>query len=216
MRIADFILNDYVSTRSDRLDEVGFIVGNIGPDCGVPNADWTLFTPSGDISHWRDPDSDYGFDLDAFYRKYLAVKNIHHSFYLGYYVHLLTDMEWREQVFNAKKEEFAREYEQNENFTRVMKRDWYDLDHLFLRENPDFHAFKVFSSIEDFPNAHLEYYPESAFIRQIKYISSFYKNFKGELDREYPYLTKTEMDRFVEKACDNIKAHLIATGLYGG
>ena len=34
-------------------NHIDFIVGNIGPDCGVPNEDWSKFDPPGEISHWR-------------------------------------------------------------------------------------------------------------------------------------------------------------------
>lgn len=36
-----------------------FIVGNIAPDCGVPNEDWSAFTPSKEISHFKTDAGDF-------------------------------------------------------------------------------------------------------------------------------------------------------------
>ncbi len=47
-RIADALLN-----QGKELAPVEFIFGNIAPDSGVPNADWSAFTPSGDLSHFK-------------------------------------------------------------------------------------------------------------------------------------------------------------------
>jgi hypothetical protein len=211
--ISHFRIADYFLNKLDNVSETEFIVGNIGPDCGEPNDEWSEFTPPTETTHWRSEASEFGIDLDSFYEKYLDKKSEYRSFYLGYYIHLLTDIEWGVQVYYPKKEIFAPEFERDSGFIWTMKKDWYDLDHLFLRENPNFYPFKVFSSITEFPNKYLEYYSQTAMIRQIKYISGFYQNFKGNLDREYPYLTKEEMSEFVEKACKVIHGKLRKKGL---
>lgn len=46
-RIAENILK----VRED-LDTEAFVVGNIGPDSGVPNEDWSNFDPPKIITHW--------------------------------------------------------------------------------------------------------------------------------------------------------------------
>ena len=48
LRIADKLLS-----KIRFLDPVSFIVGNIAPDSGVPNEDWSAFTPSTKISHFK-------------------------------------------------------------------------------------------------------------------------------------------------------------------
>ena len=67
----------------------------------------------------------------------------------------------------------CRETPQNHLWT--FKRDWYDLDHLYLRAHPEFRAFRIFSSIEDFHDNTLAHYPEEAYNRQIRYITRFYR-----------------------------------------
>ena len=46
LRVADKLLS-----RIRFLDPVAFVVGNIAPDSGVPNEDWSAFMPSTKISH---------------------------------------------------------------------------------------------------------------------------------------------------------------------
>ena len=47
LRVADTLLS-----QLDGISETEFIMGNIAPDSGVPNDDWSKFTPSKDISHF--------------------------------------------------------------------------------------------------------------------------------------------------------------------
>ena len=53
LRIADKLLD-----RLDNITTTEFIIGNIAPDSGVPNEDWSAFTPSGDISHFKEESID--------------------------------------------------------------------------------------------------------------------------------------------------------------
>ena len=49
------------------LDKTAFILGNIAPDSGVPNEDWTVFTPPGTVTHFRtDPSRRTFIDVDKF------------------------------------------------------------------------------------------------------------------------------------------------------
>ena len=48
LRIADQLLN-----RISGITAEEFIMGNIAPDSGVPNEDWSRFTPSTAVSHFR-------------------------------------------------------------------------------------------------------------------------------------------------------------------
>ncbi|MFT9493878.1 hypothetical protein [Anaerosolibacter sp.] len=47
IRIAETILKIYID-----LDEKSFLIGNVGPDCGEPNKDWSEFSPPKKVSHW--------------------------------------------------------------------------------------------------------------------------------------------------------------------
>ncbi|HHW31973.1 MAG TPA: zinc dependent phospholipase C family protein [Clostridiaceae bacterium] len=194
--MSHFRIAEYFLDKLENISEIEFIVGNIGPDCGEPNSDWSEFTPPREITHWRNERSEFGVDLDGFYNQYLAEPNRYFSFYLGYYIHLLADIEWEKQISCPKINKFKSEFEKNKHFIWDMKKDWYDLDHLFLKEHPTFKVFLVFSMIDEFPNKYLDYYSDTAIIRQIKFITNFYKNYSGDLNREFIYLTKEEMDKY--------------------
>ena len=48
LRSADTLLNQIVNLSAEE-----FIMGNIAPDSGVPNEDWSKFTTSTTVSHFR-------------------------------------------------------------------------------------------------------------------------------------------------------------------
>lgn len=198
LRIAERILkNGY------QLDVASFLVGNIGPDCGIPNQDFTVFDPPPQISHWCDG-SKLNIEAERFAQEYLVefsgdLKQM--SFYLGYYVHLLTDKEFSYLIQGKIENDpsYAPLHENND-FIWTIKKDWYDQDHLYFANNPSSLFFQVFSQIRDFPD-YLDYYPQGAVYQQVEYIVKFYDHPTRDLNREYRYLTKAEMDDFLE---DNI------------
>lgn len=206
LRVAEKLLESF-----DFLDIPAFLVGSIGPDSGVPNEDWSQFTPPKVISHWENNSGE--IDAEDFKNKYLNENKEHSnkelSFYLGYYVHLLSDIQWA-SLFKQKKEAplYSENLAKDPKFIWVIKEDWYGLDHLYLRENKDCMFFREFIKIKEFPNTYFDFYPPEAFTRQVNYISDFYLSFDENLDRAFIYLTKEEMDAYVEKASDTIGENL--------
>ncbi len=202
------------------LDEIGgdaeqFIVGNIGPDCGEPNEDWSSFTPSSEISHWNTGKSKRGIQSEAFFDRYIKDQSSdsRYHFYLGYYVHLLTDKLWSSYVYEPTAMKYQDRLEQDSGFIWVIKEDWYDLDARYLREHPDFRTFRIFEGIRAFPNIYLDYYSETAIEKRIQYIANFYRTYEGDLDREYQYLSEEQMDAFVAHAVEEIRKDLRSKGL---
>lgn len=43
---------DDLLMRLQRIDETAFVVGNIAPDSGVPNSDWSEFHPPKTVTHF--------------------------------------------------------------------------------------------------------------------------------------------------------------------
>ncbi|MHA2475019.1 MAG: hypothetical protein ACXAES_17490, partial [Promethearchaeota archaeon] len=97
-RIAENLLKKY-----PKLNRELFAIGNIAPDGGVPNDDWSAFTPSKEITHFTiDNTSDF---LEAktdkfilgdvkFYSIYLKDYEISSlqddkSILLGYFIHII-------------------------------------------------------------------------------------------------------------------------------
>lgn len=217
LRIADLLLD-----RIEDLDETAFILGNLAPDSGVPNEDWSVFNPPGDVTHFKtDPEDKATIDIDKFINDYFSEDHIskyskkEYSFFLGYYTHLLTDIEWTRMVRSAGLNE---ENAKKENMTLTQfiwknKEDWYDLDFLYLEEHPDFRAFHIYEDAEDLTNVFMDIFPIDAFEDRRKYICGFYHSDEhGDLHRNYQYLTKERSARFVtetvEIIMDKIKSYI--------
>lgn len=196
IRIAERLL-----ARISTLEKESFLIGNIGPDCGMPNSDWSAFDPPTEISHWKDQEKKI-INPDLFLEKCFSrhKEGDEKSFLLGYYAHLLTDIEFATMIKQKKSNDpLYQKLKEDKNFIWTIKRDWYDLDHLYFREHPDSIFFKVFQHVKEFPD-YLHYYPKGAIIRQVKYITDFYLKSSDDLDREYQYLTAAEMDNFLDNA----------------
>ena len=140
LRIADKLLD-----KLNNITTTEFIMGNIAPDSGVPNEDWSVFTPSGDISHFKEESLDgwKNINIDKFINEHFTIEQIKRytnqefSFFLGYYTHLLTDIEWVKQICKPSEEKFASLCNEigRVNFIWTLKKDWYDLDFLYLKKN---------------------------------------------------------------------------------
>ena len=202
LRIADKLL-DIIPD----LSPTEFIVGNIAPDSGVPNEDWSAFSPPTKVSHFKSAGKKA--NPEAFAAKYFARPSEYnrkqYSFYLGYLTHLLTDVLWSEQVARPSLDRFGKsDAPDREEFIWKLKQDWYDLDFKYLRDHPDFRAFYVYRNAIDFQNDYMEEFAPDAFDNRRRYITQFYLTGRENLDREYPYLTEAEMDGFTEQAVHKI------------
>ncbi len=209
LRVADKILD-----RIESLDKSAFVLGNIAPDSGVPNEDWSSFDPPGNVTHFRTrPEEKTFIDIDKYVSEFFTdekIKNYtnrEYSFFLGYYTHLLTDIEWIKMVHsegvseeNAKKENMS-----YIDFVWKNKKDWYDLDFLYLEEHPQFRAFQIYEDADDIKNVFMDAFSVDAFENRREYICGYYRSDNhGDLHRNYQYLTKERSDRFVEETVEII------------
>ena len=212
LRVADALLD-----KLDGLDETAFVVGNIAPDSGVPTPDWSAYVPDKMISHFRvqgelgTTKNSVDYFASRFFtkeqREYYNQKQ--YSFYLGYIVHLWTDVLWQTEIWQTSVNADRVAYEADpKGMTWKWKKDWYDLDFLYLRDHPDFRAFRIYEQAVNFENDYLDIFAKDAFDDRRKYITGFYRSKKENLDREYPYLSKIEMDKFVEDAVQYIEKAL--------
>ena len=218
--IAHLRIAENLSKKYD-FEEEAFVVGNIGPDSGVPNEDWSRFDPPKEETHWIETENGI-VKSEEFYKKYLDKPDIksdknRYSFLLGYYFHLLSDIEW-DKMDKAKRKinnALDQRLKEDPKFIWEVKKDWYGLDFLYLQENKKsifFNRFMKIDKVEDY----LDYFPNGAFTRQVKYITSFYlENIAKEDDnRKFIYLTKEEMNSFVNKTTDIISGIIREKNLF--
>lgn len=190
-----------------------FIMGNIAPDSGIPTADKTGYLPDAEVSHFRTIDQNGIKDVhegrfaDQFFNETLrkSYDGGTYAFYFGYLTHLLTDKLWASEIVYSAKEQFSELFDNDRDaFWRQIKRDWYDMDFLYLKSNPDFEAFQIYESMEAFPNRYLDFFEEDAFERRRQFITAFYRDgVSGVKDRE-TYLSIEELDAFVASATEKI------------
>ena len=208
LRIADKLLNEI-----NNLSYTEFVVGNMAPDSGIPNGDWSVFTPSSDVSHFKTTDKD-GFKdihLDEYVECFYSAKQREQyndkqkSFYLGYLTHLLADMMWADNIVRPSKDRFKSLYEKDKTeWIWTMKKDWYDLDFLYIKKNPDFRAFSIYKNASGFQNEYMDFFSTDAFDSRREYITGFYSGERADLEREYPYLKEEEMNCFVDESTGKI------------
>ncbi|CAM3274128.1 hypothetical protein DESA109040_06190 [Deinococcus saxicola] len=89
-----------------------------------------------------------------------------------------------------------------------MKDDWYGLDHKYLRDFPDnVFARAVVNAVN--PPSPLPFLPTEALADRLDNLRTFYGN-PGDLilDRPYPYLSETTMNRVVDDSAQMIAALL--------
>lgn len=183
----------------------------------VPNDDWSAFTPSGDISHFKTTDGDGVKDIHLhdyvkqFYSTELRKQytNKQNSFYLGYLTHLITDMMWAERIYRPSKVKFKDIIVRNQtDWIWTLKKDWYDLDFLYIKRNPEFRSFLIYRDSIGFKNTYMDFFEEDAFNNRRVYITGFYSENREDLDRKYYYLSEEQMERFVEE-CSKVILQII-------
>ncbi|MCH5211509.1 MAG: zinc dependent phospholipase C family protein [Oscillospiraceae bacterium] len=185
-----------------------FVLGSVAPDCGYGKKDsYGDFVPPPEVTHWAPG----GIKLYCEYWKFLDAylkdreRDGDYYFYLGYYIHLITDIMWSTIMYLPTKITYADEYEENPDFLKIIKVDWYDLDFKFLRDHPDFKPYKILketTSCKDY----LPYYEPGQLTVQIKFIADYYSSSEGrELDRDYPYLDEVTMNRFIRCAAELVE-----------
>lgn len=204
MRVAEKLME---KNKFKKLDEKNFLLGNIGPDSGVPNEDWSSFNPPKKITHWINDDKK--ICCESFYDKYLSDKDVkkdieRYSFLMGYYVHLLTDNLWSKMSHKKKEDPLYKDnLEKDPEFIWIIKKDWYGLDYLYLEKNPGSMFFRIFKNVDDVPD-YLDYFPKGAFTKQVKYIKEFYLGENDETKENFIYLTEEEMDKFIKESVKSI------------
>jgi hypothetical protein len=207
LRIAENLLE-----RIPGLNPGQFAIGSIAPDAGIPDEKWEKFNPPPEVTHFKRSQSVHKdiADLD-FYRGYLAGISPDDrgcfSFRLGYFFHLITDNLWTVQVGKPTTERYAEQFAADKSFIWEVKRDWYGLDHIYIREYHDSLYWRVFLDAEPV-SAELDFLPSQALPRQLGHIKSFYQRdddeIKAMLSRPMIYLSKGAMDHFVEDSTERI------------
>jgi len=190
------------------LDEVTFAFGNLSPDSGIPNADWTEFDPPKELTHFLRKGEGEGEIHDlVYYEQYLL--NIKpeddlklYSFRLGYFFHLICDILWAKRIWEASKIIYKDELEADRSKAiESIKTDWYGLDQLYVREKHDSLFWRVLVPSQN-PPSYLPFIKNEALHQQYDYIHKFYSQPEKDWFSSLPYryLKATTVSRLVDES----------------
>lgn len=211
LRIAGLLLDH----RPD-LEPAAFVVGNLSPDSGIPNADHSAFDPPKEVTHYlRKGEGEHQIKDLRFYRDYLldvdpGADLAAYSFRLGYFTHLLFDGLWSKRIGPHYRSAYPALFAAHgQDAWWIIKEDWYDLDLKYVRDHPLDRAWQVFRQAQN-PPALVPFLPEAALHQQLDRIRQFYSTRHTDrvLDRAYPYLNEAVMNRFVADSSAAIR-HLL-------
>ncbi|MBN2115501.1 MAG: zinc dependent phospholipase C family protein [Anaerolineales bacterium] len=209
LRIAENLLPYF-----PELDEVTFAFGNLSPDSGIPNADWTEFDPPKEVTHFlKKGEGEHAIHDLVFYEQYVADLRPEddiklYSFRLGYFFHLICDLMWAKRIGAATERDFKEQFDQNPKETwGKVKDDWYGLDQLYVREHPEHIFWRVILPSPN-PPSYLPFVKNEALHHQYAHIRKFYSQQEDKwfLSIPYHYLNEQTMTRVVN---DSIEAILL-------
>jgi hypothetical protein len=207
LRIAESLL-EYLP----ELDEVTFTFGNLSPDSGIPNADWTAFDPPKEVTHFLHKGGEEASIHDlVYYQQYLSgVKpedDIQlYSFRVGYFFHLVCDLLWATRIVAATMQQFSDLFAKDtKKAVSLVKDDWYGLDQLYVLDHPR-HIFWRVIMTEPYPPSYLPFVKNEALHHQYTYIRKFYseQDDRWYLNIPYHYLNEDTMTRFVKESIQGI------------
>ena len=122
-------------------------------------------------------------------------------------------------IKNIHEEQFIRQYftmlfhTNRELFWQTIKKDWYDLDFMYLKSNPTFEAFYIYCEVKDIRNTYVDFFPENAFAERRLFIMKFYADGVANIEEHSTYLSKEELDVFVTSTVNEIIAQLPVCGV---
>ena len=200
-----------------------FVMGNIAPDSGVPTPEGG-YSPDKNTSHFMRPfegvpagQNPERCDPHLFAREWLIPAldrkdEVAAAFYLGYLCHLITDNAWvRDFIYPAKVRfahlrlvDGAETPEGVARFYAFLKKDWYDMDFLYLHRRPDLPAYRLFLDAPRLDNDFLPFFPADAFEAKKLEIEAFYRKGVDAVEERAVYISEDEAEAFLQRVADEI------------
>ncbi len=189
LRVAKRILENLSLTK---IDETAFYIGSIAPDSGQMVDNFTYIPPK-DVSHWKREDVSYEqrfLDNAEFFKTYCEKESdlTRFSFYLGYYVHILTDTIFVRDVIHPFMREKGHDF-WKANITTI-RGGWYEVDFRFVATHKEFKPLELLAQVEEFPNTYLDYFAYNDMTERVKNCVELYSNSK--INPDQIFLTITE------------------------
>lgn len=201
LRVAEKVLETLCN-----IDETAYYVGTLAPDSGKM-ADAFTYLPPKDISHWKRDGVSYEqrfLDNAEFYEKYAEneADTYKKSFYIGYYVHILTDTLFVRDVIHPFIDKNGKPF-WRANIDRI-RAGWYELDFRFVTANNNYRPLEIISAVTDFLNRYFDYFAPDDITERVRYAADLYANCKTDETVEFLTISPDGMERFIEYAAECI------------
>lgn len=206
LRVAERFMNILNGIDADE-----FVLGSIAPDCGYGKKDSPgEFVPPPKVTHWSPSGKKYDCRYEKFFRCYLMDKEINsdYSFYLGYYIHLLTDILWSSTIYMPIMDRHRREEKSRAELNKKVKKEFNMLDMAYLKAYPEFKPYKILKDRKGAKD-YLDYYKPGQLSVQSRYIAKYYSGYEDVFtENKYKYIQPAEVDEFIDFAQKHISANL--------
>lgn len=201
LRIADNLLK-----YGFELDKALFLLGSLAPDANLIGEQGDEYLSKKE-SHFRDNDNGH-IQPEDFYSRYIhnkAHSSEAYAFLLGYYAHLLADVEWIGNLWRPFKHsypELGERIEHEPDFAYQFKRlEWFGHDFLYLHQYPDYASFQIIKTIENVPQF-LDILSSELLINWLQAeVVTLYKdeeNMQQVLNHDFPYAKPLAMQAWLD------------------
>jgi hypothetical protein len=211
--IVHFRIAETLLEQIPGLDAEKFALGSVAPDSGKPDEHWENFTPPTWVTHFINPDDPQRDCADLeFFRRHLAplhpASNSRlFSFRLGYFFHLVTDNLWSVKIGRPTVEKYKEQFAADKDFIWEVKKDWYGLDFIHIRDHADCIFWRVFRTAKAELGG-LDFLVPESLAWSVEHIQKYYQgtgeNVQELYNRPYIYLSQAEADRFVEGSAEHL------------
>lgn len=202
-RVADWFLD-----RIPNLDKAYFIIGNIAPDCGVAYKYKRGYNPPSEVTHYTKSgnkgDCDYNYIFNRFIKNETDIKK--KSFFIGYFVHLMTDCEFVNEFTYSIEEKYGA-FAEHRELSKAVKAEWYNLDFTYFKNNTS-PSFELFKTYKGFNESYPDFYRNNEIANQMKYIVSFYSS-NEPVEKQYKYTTPDAVESFVSQTPQKIYDEIV-------
>ena len=203
LRVSQRVLKNISHTE---IDETAYYVGSIAPDSGKMVDDFTYLPPK-DVSHWKRENVSYEqrFEDNAqFYLTYGEKENDvkRRSFFLGYYVHILTDTIFVRDVIHPYMNGKGHDH-WKANITEI-RGGWYEIDFRFMDKHHDFYPLQLLKNVDEFPNTYLDYFDYDDITERVKNCIELYSSCQVHPNQRFLTISEEGMIKLMDLMAETI------------
>lgn len=173
------MIGDRLMKEFPKLDPEAYVVGSVGADAGDVTEVKGVFDPPAFITHWTHkgagPDKSCCRYMD-FYEAYIKNETdlTKWSFYVGYYIHLQTDVLWHRLVYAPLLDRYRQSILDASAILNRMRQSSAACELEYLKLGNTFKLWEVMKQMDHFSAPVLPYYHSMSLTNHIRLIHSVY------------------------------------------